>query len=164
MKPKQEGSVKIRLSSTAITGAILLLSQALMSQSSADPWNAADLLEPAALAKTLQSSNAKPAILAVAFPVLYNNKHLPQAIFAGPGSTAAGIDALKKAAANLGKDSDIVIYCGCCPMEKCPNVRPAYSLLKQMGFTKVGVLHVPTNMATDWFDKGYPSENGSALK
>jgi rhodanese-related sulfurtransferase len=151
------------LSSTAL--AIFLLSQALVSQSPADPWNAADLLEPAVLAKTLQSSNAKPPVVfAVAFPVLYNNKHLPRAIFAGPGSTAAGIEALKKAAAGLGKDTDVVIYCGCCPMEKCPNIRPAYSALKQMGFTKVRVLHVPTNMATDWFDKGYPSEEGSALK
>jgi rhodanese-related sulfurtransferase len=155
--------MKTTLSSIAL--AIFLLSQALVSQSAADPWSAADLLEPAVLAKTLQSSNAKPpVVLAVAFPVLYNNKHLPRAIFAGPGSTAAGIEALKKAAAGLDKDSDIVIYCGCCPMEKCPNIRPAYSALKQMGFTKVRVLHVPTNMATDWFDKGYPSEQGSALK
>ena len=100
----------------------------------------------------------------MAFPVLYNNKHLPHAIFAGPGSTPAGIDALQKAVADLSKDSDIVLYCGCCPLEKCPNIRPAYAALKQLGFTQVRVLHVPTNMATDWFDKGYPSEDGSALK
>ena len=155
--------MKLTLSSTVL--AIFLLSQVLVSQSPADPWNAADLLEPAVLAKTLQSSKAKPPVVfAVAFPVLYNNKHLPRAIFAGPGSTAAGIEALKKAAVALSKDTDIVIYCGCYPMERCPNIRPAYSTLKQMGFTKVRVLHVPTNMATDWFDKGYPSEEGSALK
>ncbi|HYK60379.1 MAG TPA: rhodanese-like domain-containing protein [Bryobacteraceae bacterium] len=155
--------MKLTLSSTVL--AIFLLSQVLVSQSPADPWNAADLLEPAVLAKTLQSSMAKPPVVfAVAFPVLYNNKHLPRAIFAGPGSTAAGIEALKKAAVALSKDTDIVIYCGCCPMERCPNIRPAYSTLKQMGFTKVRVLHVPTNMATDWFEKGYPSEEGSALK
>jgi thiosulfate/3-mercaptopyruvate sulfurtransferase len=155
--------MKLKLSSAA-AGAIVL-AQILLSQGSADPWKPSEVLEPAALAGILQSGKSKPpVILAVAFPVLYNNKHLPHAIFAGPGSSPAGIDALKKAVADLPKDSDIVIYCGCCPMEKCPNVRPAYSLLKQMGFTKVGVLHVPTNMATDWFDKGYPSENGSALK
>jgi len=155
--------MKLTLSSTVL--AIFLLSQVLASQSPADPWNAADLLEPAVLARTLQSSKAKPPVVfAVAFPVLYNNKHLPRAIFAGPGSTAAGIEALKKAAVALSKDTDIVIYCGCCPMERCPNIRPAYSTLKQMGFTKVRVLHVPTNMATDWFEKGHPSEEGSALK
>jgi rhodanese-related sulfurtransferase len=155
--------MKLRLFPAA-AGAIVL-AQMLLSQGSGDPWKSSELLEPAALAASLQAGKSKPpVILAVAFPVLYNNKHLPHAIFAGPGSTPAGIDALKKAVADLSKDSDIVIYCGCCPMEKCPNVRPAYSTLKQMGFTMVRVLRVPTNMATDWFDKGYPSENGSALK
>jgi thiosulfate/3-mercaptopyruvate sulfurtransferase len=155
--------MKLKLSSAA-AGAIVL-AQMLLSQGSADPWKPSDLLEPAALAGILQSGKSKPpVILDVAFAVLYNNKHLPHAIFAGPGSSSAGIDALKKAVADLPKDSEIVIYCGCCAMEKCPNVRPAYSMLKQMGFTKVGVLHMPTNRATDWLDKGYPSENGSALK
>jgi thiosulfate/3-mercaptopyruvate sulfurtransferase len=155
----------MKLNLFSMPAGAIVLAQMLLSQGSADPWKPSDILEPAALAGVLQSAKSKPpVILAVAFPVLYNNKHLPHAIFAGPGSTPAGIDALKKAVADLPKDSDIVIYCGCCPMEKCPNVRPAYSTLKQMGFTTVRVLHVPTNMATDWFDKGYPSENGSALK
>src|SRR5579885_2621254 len=107
---------------------------------------------------------AQALVIAVAVPVLYNNKHLPHAIFAGPGSKPEGIEALRKEAWKLSKDADIVLYCGCCPMEKCPNIRPAYSALKEMGFTRIRVLHVPTSMATDWFDKGYPSELGSALK
>lgn len=155
----------MRLSWTAAAGAVLLFSQALVSQSAPDPWKVAELLEPAAFAQTLQSAKGKPPIIfAVAFPVLYNNKHLPNAIFAGPGSKPEGIEALKTAAAKLPKDSDIVLYCGCCPMEKCPNIRPSYSALKEMGFTHIRVLHVPTSMAADWFDKGYPSELGSALK
>jgi hypothetical protein len=148
-----------------VLGGVVLLSQALVSQSAPDPWKQAELLEPAALAQTLQSGKGKqPVIIAVAFPVLYNNKHLPHAIFAGPGSQPAGIDALKASVAKLPKDTEIVVYCGCCPMEKCPNIRPSYSTLKELGFTNVRVLHVPASMATDWFDKGYPSELGSALK
>jgi hypothetical protein len=157
--------MNIKLSWTASLGAAVLFAQALVSQSAPDPWKTGELLEPAALAQTLQSSKGKaPVIISVAFPVLYNNKHIPNAIFAGPGSQPQGIEALKAAVAKLPKDSDIVLYCGCCPMEKCPNIRPSYSVLKDMGFTRIRVLHVPTNMATDWFDKGYPSENGSALK
>jgi hypothetical protein len=34
----------------------------------------------------------------------------------------------------------VVIYCGCCPLDKCPNVRPAFTLLKTMGFTNLHVL------------------------
>jgi hypothetical protein len=153
-----------KLSWTAALGAVLVFSQALVSQSAPDPWKAAELLEPSALAQTLQSKGKPPVIISVAFPVLYNNKHIPDAIFAGPGSQPQGIDALRTAVAKLPKDSEIVLYCGCCPMEKCPNIRPSYSALKEMGFTKIRVLRVPTNMAADWFDKGYPSENGSALK
>ena len=157
--------MKLNLSTTAAAAAVVLFSQALVSQSAPDPWTSSELLEPAALAQTLQSGKSKPpVIISVVFKALYDNKHLPHALYAGPGSTPAGIEELKKAAAKLSKDSDIVLYCGCCPMEKCPNIRPAYQALKQMGFTKVRVLRIPTNMATDWFGKGYPSEDGPALK
>ncbi len=155
--------MKLNLTWTACAGAVLLFAQALVSQSAPDPWKSSELLEPAALVQNLKSSKP-PVVIAVAFPVLYNNKHLPHAIFAGPGSKPEGIEALRKEAWKLSKDADIVLYCGCCPMEKCPNIRPAYSALKEMGFTRIRVLHVPTSMATDWFDKGYPSELGSALK
>ena len=118
-------------------------------------------MEPAALAKALESSKA-PTVISVAFPVLYNSKHIVPAAFAGPGSKPEGLEALKKAAAPLPRDADLVIYCGCCPMVKCPNIRPAYRTLKEMGFTHIRVLDIPTNMHTDWFSKDYPSEAGSA--
>jgi len=82
----------------------------------------------------------------VAFPVLYKLKHVAHAEYAGPGSKAEGIGMLKAAVAKLPKDADLVIYCGCCPMVKCPNIRPAYAALKQMGFTHVRVLSIPENM------------------
>ncbi len=130
-------------------------------QTSPDPWPHADLVEPAALAQALQSANP-PIVIAVPFPVLYRSKHILHAIDGGAGSKPEGIETLKKAVASLSKDSDIVIYCGCCPMVKCPNVRPAYRTLKEMGYTHVRVLNIPTNMHTDWYAKNYPSEPGSA--
>jgi thiosulfate/3-mercaptopyruvate sulfurtransferase len=139
----------------------ILLATLCLSQEVSDPWPAASVLEPAALAKALQSGKA-PTVLCVAFPVLYNSKHIVHAAFAGPGSKPEGLEALKKAAASLPRDADLVIYCGCCPMNKCPNIRPAYRTLKEMGFTHIRVLDIPTNMHTDWFSKDYPSEAGSA--
>ena len=105
------------------------------------------------------NSRQAPPVICVAFPVLYRSKHIAGAIFAGPGSKQEGLDSLKAAVSVLPKDSPVVIYCGCCPMVKCPNVRPAYSLLKQMGFTKVRVLDIPSNMHLDWFSRGFPSES-----
>src|SRR6267378_2478787 len=140
---------------------LALLATLCFSQDVADPWPKSDLIEPAALARELESVKP-PVVLGVAFPVLYRSKHILHAIDAGPGSKPEGIETLKKAVAGRPKDADLVIYCGCCPMVKCPNVRPAYRTLKEMGFTHVRVLDIPTNMQADWYSKNYPSEAGSA--
>ena len=140
---------------------ITLLTVLCFAQTASDPWPRADLLEPAALAQALESANP-PIVIAVPFPVLYRSKHILHAIDGGAGSKPEGIETLKKAVASLSKDADIVIYCGCCPMVKCPNVRPAYRTLKELGYTHVRVLDIPTNMHTDWYAKNYPSEPGSA--
>ena len=57
----------------------------------------------------------------------------------------------------LPKNKRVVIYCGCCPFEHCPNVRPAIQLLKQMKFTNYRLLDLPKNIKIDWIDKGYPT-------
>jgi hypothetical protein len=139
----------------------LLLLTLAFAQDTNDPWPASALLEPAALAATLNSGNA-PRVVSVAFPVLYRGRHSLHAIDAGPGSKPEGIEALKKAVAAYSKDTEIVLYCGCCPMVKCPNIRPAYRALAEMGFTHVRVLNIPTNMHTDWVSKNYPSEAGTS--
>jgi thiosulfate/3-mercaptopyruvate sulfurtransferase len=140
-----------------------LLAAICFCQNGADPWPKADLLEAAALAQAIQSANP-PVVVAVPFAVLYRSKHILHAVDGGTGSKPEGIETLKKAVANLSKDADIVVYCGCCPMVKCPNIRPAYRALKELGFTHVRVLNVPTNMHEDWYSKGYPYEPGSAAK
>lgn len=139
----------------------LLLTAACLAQDGANPWPKTDLMEPAELAAAVQKPH-RPMVISVAFPVLYRSRHILHAVDAGAASKPEGIETLKKIVASTPKNADIVIYCGCCPMEKCPNVRPAYRTLKQMGFRRVRVLDIPTNMATDWNAKGYPSEPGSA--
>lgn len=120
----------------------------------------ADLISPADLAARLKSAG-KPAIVYVGFPVLYRSNHIPGALFAGPASKPEGLEALKQAVAKLPKNAEIVIYCGCCPWSHCPNVRPAFRALRDLGYTRVKVLEIPTNLATDWIDKGYPVEKGA---
>lgn len=119
-------------------------------------------VEPRDLAAQLEKSGTKPALIHVGFAVLYRGKHIPQSIYAGPARSPEGLEALRKAVANLPKDREIVVYCGCCPFDMCPNVKPALETLRQMGFTNVKALMIPTNFATDWVDKGYPVEQGEA--
>ena len=51
----------------------------------------------------------------------------------------------------------IVLYCGCCPWDKCPNAKPAYEALHSMGFTNVKVVHIANNFGANWVDTGLPT-------
>ena len=124
----------------------------------ADPWTPEQLMMPETLAKQMAPGGKAPVIISVAFPVLYRNRHIETAVFAGPGRDPEGITALQAAVKKLPKDAEIVIYCGCCPMDHCPNLRPAFRVLKEMGFTRIHALNIATNFATDWVEKGYPAE------
>jgi len=55
----------------------------------------------------------------------------------------------------------VVLYCGCCPLEKCPNLRPAFTALKDTGFARLRVLILPISFNADWVDKGYRIQKGS---
>jgi rhodanese-related sulfurtransferase len=119
-------------------------------------------IEPKDVAAQLQGSGAKPLVFHVGFGTLYRNKHIPGSTYTGQASKPEGLEGLKKAVAEVPHDRQIVLYCGCCPWEKCPNIRPAMELLKSMGFTNVKAMMVPTTFASDWIDKGYPIELGPA--
>jgi rhodanese-related sulfurtransferase len=127
------------------------------------PWNQSELLEADALAARLsQRSASHPIVLYVGFPMLYRSSHIPGAALAGPASKPSGLEALKAAVSNVPHDAEIVIYCGCCPFDQCPNIRPAYAELRKAGFTNVKVLSLPTNFSKDWIGKGYPVERPRA--
>src|ERR1700683_1104720 len=118
-----------------------------------EPWTSHDLVQPGQIAKNLNA----PLLVHVGFPVLYRSAHITGTQFAGPGSKEEGIADLKKAVAGQPHDRDIILYCGCCPFDKCPNIRPAVAALHEMGFTHVKAMMVETNLKTDWIDKGYPT-------
>lgn len=117
------------------------------------------IVEPDALSKELAGAS-KPTVVSVGPHVLFEGAHIPGAVFHGAASTAEGLDELKKWAKDVPRDSNIVLYCGCCPLARCPNVRPALAAMRQMGFTKVRALKLPTDFKTDWIDKGLPVERG----
>ena len=124
-------------------------------------WNDARQISPEALVAKLAGPKAeRPVVLQVGYRVLYEGGHVPGAIYAGPASTQSGLANLKAEAAKLSKNQEIVIYCGCCPWEKCPNVHPAYDELRKMGFTRLVVLLLPQDFAHDWVAPGYPVARG----
>jgi hypothetical protein len=128
---------------------------------STDPWSSTQVVQPADLARELtDKSLTLPTVVYVGFRALFAGGHIPGATFHGTVSTEEGLSELKKWADALPRTTNLVIYCGCCPFEKCPNIRPAFTALNGMGFTKLRVLALPTSFATDWADKGYPLQKG----
>jgi hypothetical protein len=43
-------------------------------------------------------------------------------------------------------------------MGQCPNIRPAFQALTEMGFTHLQVLAIPQDLERDWVAKGFPVE------
>lgn len=116
------------------------------------------LVEPADFAAALHSQqNPKPLILQVGFRTLYDQAHIPGAQYAGPANDAEGLRRLHDRVAALPRDTPIVIYCGCCPWTRCPNIAAAFDTLHALGFSHLKVLHIAENFGTDWVDKGYPA-------
>ena len=126
-----------------------------------DPWSASQVVQPADFAAELASAkSAKPVIVYVGFRALYQGAHIPGASFHGAAGKSEGLADLKAFAQPLPRDTNLVIYCGCCPLERCPNIRVAFTALNDMGFTRLRVLLLPTDFNTDWISKGYPVVKG----
>jgi thiosulfate/3-mercaptopyruvate sulfurtransferase len=129
-------------------------------QNSSDPWTATQTVQPAGFAKELATGKSKPTILFVGFQRLYSAGHIKGAQYHGSGGRPEGLAEIKKWADPLPRATDLVLYCGCCPLDHCPNLRPPFSMLRAMGFTNLRALLLPTSFAVDWADKGLPYEKG----
>jgi hypothetical protein len=114
-------------------------------------WTNKQLMEPSELAKIITDKKDSIVIISVG-PF----KTIPGTISAGMVSEKEGLDKLKAQLSNMDKNKKIVIYCGCCPFEHCPNVRPAIDVLKEMNFTNYYLLDLPHNIKINWIDEGYP--------
>jgi thiosulfate/3-mercaptopyruvate sulfurtransferase len=142
-------------------GAACVLAARFAGAAPTDPWTREEMVEPAKLVEELQlEKDPHVTVIYVGVRALYNGGHIPGAVFYGPGSTGEGIAELKKYAATLPKNSDVVLYCGCCPLEKCPNLRPAFAALRERGFARLRALILPTSFSADWAEKGYPVQKG----
>jgi hypothetical protein len=119
----------------------------------------AQLMQPEELNTLLGAQGAqKPLVLQVGSRVLFAQAHIPGAEYAGPGSQPAGLQLLQDKVAQLPHKTLLVLYCGCCPWSRCPNVGPAYKLLRDLGFSNVKVLYIADNFGTNWVDKGFSVE------
>ena len=129
-------------------------------QNTSNPWSVSQTVQPGDLLKELSDPKTAPTVLFVGFQRLYTAGHIKGAQYHGTGGSEEGLLQIKSWAQSQPRSSNLVIYCGCCPMERCPNIRPAFAALRDLGFTKLRVLVLPTSFELDWADKGFPYDKG----
>ena len=121
-------------------------------QQGKENWTERQLMESSELAKILNDSKAPK-------PIIYSigpGGNIKGSVEMGAAQEKENLDKLKTELNMLVKDTDIVIFCGCCPFKDCPNIRPAFKLLNEMKFTNHKLLNLSHNLKVDWIDKGYP--------
>ena len=132
--------------------------QASVATDAAIPQTA--LVQPVQLKDRLAAGH-KPVILQVGSHTLFTESHIPGSTYAGAAATPEGLATLRTLVAKLPKNAEIVLYCGCCPWGRCPNIRPAYKQLIGLGYTDVKVLYLAQDFGTDWVNKGFPTERAN---
>jgi thiosulfate/3-mercaptopyruvate sulfurtransferase len=148
--------MNVKTSHTFLIALTLIVSSLVFSsfkqQQKDEPWTQQQLLEPADLAKTLNDPKAaKPYIYSIGI-----GANIKGSVDIGPVNEKENLNKFKEQLGKLPKDANIVIYCGCCPFEHCPNIRPAFKLLNEMKFTNQKLLNLQHNIKMDWIDKGFP--------
>jgi hypothetical protein len=141
-----------------LSGIVLVALWSASARAESDPWTAAQTVKPRQLLEEIADPKTAPTIAFVGFGRLFNAGHIKGAQFHGSGGSAEGLKEFKAWASGLPTTTHLVIYCGCCPLEHCPNIRPAFVALRQMGFTNVRVLLLPNSFEADWAGQGLPYE------
>jgi hypothetical protein len=124
----------------------------LSAQTSTKPWTDDQLMNPEALANILRNPAAQQPLIFNIGPM----ENIKGATSIGPTKDKNNLAKLKQALSTIPKDRMVIIYCGCCPIRVCPNIRPAFELLKEMKFTRPRLLNLEHNLKTNWIDPGYP--------
>ncbi|AHF14347.1 rhodanese-like domain-containing protein [Niabella soli] len=127
----------------------------LRAQNTVNPWNEKQLVAPDILAKRITNDQAGNALIVAVGP----DAVIKGSVNAGPAHEAEHLKQLKSILKNTPKNKEIIIYCGCCPFDRCPNIRPAFTTITAMGFKNVRLLNLAKNIKTDWLDKNYPTND-----
>lgn len=133
-------------------GLLFVLSFGLNAQQ--EPWQDNQLMEADVLAQKINKNQLdNTLILSIGFDDV-----IAGSTYIGAGRDKASIEKLEKILLGVSKDTEVVIYCGCCPFDRCPNIRPAFEAVQNLGFKNAKLLNIPDNIKVDWLDKDYPTK------
>lgn len=143
---------KLTLFSAIAIGLIAFALQSFSTKTTGEPWEKEQLMEASELAEIINNPSVKKPIIYSVGP----GADIKGSIEMGAAQEKENLDKLKVALSKLDKNTEIVLLCGCCPFEHCPNIRPSFELMNEMKFTNHKLLNLSHNLKVDWIDKGYP--------
>lgn len=119
-----------------------------------DPWTADDLMKTEDLVDKITKQKTDDFhLIHIGFEDI-----IPHSINAGPGMEKESLENLQNILKDISKEEEVILYCGCCPMDVCPNIRPAFDLVKNLGYKNLKLLDIPTSIKADWIDYDYPTK------
>ncbi|WP_157977182.1 rhodanese-like domain-containing protein [Taibaiella helva] len=141
------------LGTCGITGLLaLLIALSAFKKDELGSWKEKQLMLPELLAGRIVKGDTSNLLILNTGPV----EDIKGAVNIGAVEDAKNLTRLKDYLQQVPKDKEIVLYCGCCPLSVCPNLHPAYDMLKGMRFSNYRVLRLTHDLQEDWIDKGYP--------
>lgn len=124
-------------------------------QQKSEPWRSDQLMATNVLAAKIKSNQIADMLILSIGP----DAVIKGSVDIGPTQEEANLAKLKNYLKQVPRDKKVVLYCGCCPFDKCPNIRPAFAALNKMGFKNAELLNIPKNIKVDWIDKDYPTND-----
>jgi len=124
----------------------------IYAQQQTEPWSDKQLLATETLASSIEQGKAEDLLILTIGP----DAIIKGSLDIGPAMEKENVEKLRAYLNDVPKDKEVVIYCGCCPFDRCPNIRPAFKLLNELGFKNAKLLDIPQNIKVDWLDKDYP--------
>src|SRR5258708_37026605 len=119
--------LSLGIAATLAVGCLIALASPASLQADSDPWTKAQTVQPADLEKELDNSKSAPTVVFVGFKRLYSAGHIKGAQYHGTAGSEEGLKELTPLAAGLPRSTNLAIYCGCCPLGPCPNLRPPFT-------------------------------------
>lgn len=116
-------------------------------------YEESQLVAPAIVAQQIKDDDTSIIIINTG-PV----DNIKGAIVIGPVEETKYLDKFSATVDTLDKSKTVYIYCGCCPLAVCPNLQPAYAVLKEKGFKDFKIIQMIDGIDEDWISKGYPTE------
>ena len=118
-------------------------------------WKPSQLVETKDLAKKIEKNDTKKMVILSIGP----DSVIKGSVNIGATHDHQNIEKMKAYLKDVPKDKEVVLYCGCCPFSRCPNIRPAFNTMMELGFKNGKLLNIPNNIKTDWIDHDYPTED-----